>query len=256
MGLPVSVVQHVISDGVGHITLNRPERLNAVTTESARQLEDALNQMSADHRVNVIVIRGAGKNFCAGGDVAEVERLSSAGPEALRMLFDAFRLACEAIGTADVPVVAAVEGVAMAGGFELMQAADIVIVSDDAKIADRHINFGMIPGGGSTQRLPRLVGRQIALGLLLSGDCLTGLEGVRLGLAYRNFAPGDFDTGVDDFVSTLAGRDRATVTTIKKLVGSNHQQSLAQGLDDEIAAVVEHIIGRGVDQFKRVGASS
>ena len=60
----------------------------------------------------------------------------------------------------------------MAGGFELMQAADIVIVSDDAKIADSHINFGMIPGGGSTQRLPRLVGRQVALGLLLSGDRL------------------------------------------------------------------------------------
>ena len=83
----------------------------------------------------------------------------------------------------------------MAGGFELMQAADIVIVSDDAKIADNHINFGMIPGGGSTQRLPRLVGRQLALGLLLSGDRLSGLDAVRLGLAYRSFAPQDFDDG-------------------------------------------------------------
>ena len=71
----VSVVQRAITDGVGHITLNRPERLNAVTTELAQQLEDALGQMSADPEVNVIVIRGAGKNFCAGGDVAEVERL-------------------------------------------------------------------------------------------------------------------------------------------------------------------------------------
>ena len=65
----------------------------------------------------------------------------------------------------------------MAGGFELMQATDIVIVSDDAKIADNHINFGMIPGGGSTQRLPRLIGHQLALGLLLSGERLSGLAG-------------------------------------------------------------------------------
>lgn len=144
----------------------------------------------------------------------------------------------------------------MAGGFELMQAADIVIVSDDAKIADSHINFGMIPGGGSTQRLPRLVGRQLALGLLLSGDCLSGLDAVRLGLAYRTFAPDDFDAGLRDFVTRLAGRDRAAVTTIKKLVAGEQQLSLARGLDDEISAVVEHISRRGVAGFRRVGASS
>src|ERR1700730_2703122 len=167
MGLHVSVVQCAIADGIGRITLNRPERMNAVTTELARQLEHALSELSSDPAVNVIVIRGAGKNFCAGGDVAEVERLRSAGPESLRTLFDAFRRACDAIG------------------------------SDDAKIADNHINFGMLPGGGSTQRLPRLVGRQLALGLLLSGDRLSGLDAVRLGLAYRSFAPQDFDEGVN-----------------------------------------------------------
>jgi enoyl-CoA hydratase/carnithine racemase len=238
----VNVVQHAFADGAGHITLNRPERMNAVTTELARQLEDALRELSADPAVNVIVIRGAGKNFCAGGDVAEVERLRSAGPESLRTLFDAFRRACDAILTVDVPVVAAVEGAAMAGGFELMQAADIVIVSDDAKIADSHINFGMIPGGGSTQRLPRLVGRQIALGLLLSGDCLSGLH--------------DFDAGVHHFVAKLARRDRSAVTTIKKLVGGTHQQPLAQGLDDEIDAVVAHITDHGVGEFRKVGATA
>ena len=78
----MNVVQHAIADGVGHITLNRPERMNAVTTELARQLEHALRELSADPAVNVIVIRGAGGNFCAGGDVAEVERLRSAGPRA------------------------------------------------------------------------------------------------------------------------------------------------------------------------------
>jgi enoyl-CoA hydratase/carnithine racemase len=252
----VSVVQHAIADGVGHITLNRPERMNAVTTELACQLEHALSELSTDTAVNVIVVRGAGRNFCAGGDVAEVQRLRSAGPERLRTLFDAFRRACDVITTVDVPVVAAVEGVAMAGGFELMQAADIVLVSDAARIADSHINFGMIPGGGATQRLPRLVGRQTALGLLLSGDALSGLDAVRLGLAYRSLAPQDFDAGVHEFVTRLAGRDRTAVATIKKLVRRAPQQPLAHGLDEEIAAVVEHITGHGVDEFRRVGAPS
>src|SRR5277367_1828607 len=255
MGLHVSVVQYAIADGIGRITLNRPERMNAVTIDLARQLEDALSELFRDPAVMVIVIRGAGKNFCAGGDVAEVERLRSAGPEPLRTLFDAFRRACDAITGVDVPVVAAVEGVAMAGGFELMQAADIVIVSDDAKIADNHINFGMVPGGGSTQRLPRLVGRQLALGLLLSGDRLSGLDAVRLGLAYRSFAPQDFDEGVNQFVSDLAGRDRSALVVIKKLVNAARTQAPAQGLDDEISAVVAHITRRGVDELSRIGTS-
>jgi enoyl-CoA hydratase/carnithine racemase len=255
MGLHVSVVQHVVADGVGHVTLNRPERMNAVTTELARRLEHVLNVLSTDAAVNVIVVRGAGKNFCAGGDIAEVERLRSAGPEQLRTLFYAFRRACDLITTVDVPVVAAVEGVAMAGGFELMQAADVVIVSDDAKIADNHINFGMIPGGGSTQRLPRLVGRQVALGLLLSGDRLSGPDAVRLGLAYRSFAPQDFDQGLHQFVTKLANRDRTAVTTIKKLVRGG-ERPLGQGLDDEITAVVAHITDHGVDEFRQVGSPS
>jgi enoyl-CoA hydratase/carnithine racemase len=254
--VPVSVVQHAIAEGVGYITLNRPDRMNAVTTELARQLEKALRELSADPAVNVIVIRGAGENFCAGGDVAEVERLRSAGGQPLRTLFDAFRGACDAVSAVDIPVIVAVEGVAMAGGFELMQAADIVIVSDDAKIADSHINFGMIPGGGSTQRLPRLVGRQTALGLLLSGDCLSGLDAVRIGLAYRSFPPQDFDAGVHDFVTKLAGRDRAAMATIKKLVGAGQERPLAPGLDDEITAVVEHITDHGAEQLRRVGTTS
>jgi enoyl-CoA hydratase/carnithine racemase len=256
MGPHVSIVQHAIGDGIGHITLNRPARMNAVTIELARQLADALSALSSDPAVNVILIRGSGGNFCAGGDVGEVERLRSDGPDSLRTLFEAFRRACDVIAKAEVPVVAAVEGIAMAGGFELMQAADIVIVSDDARIADNHINFGMIPGGGGTQRLPRLVGHQIALGLLLSGDRLSGPEAVRLGLAYRSFPSDDFDQGVIQFVTQLAGRDRAAVTAIKKLVRDPRPRSLSQGLDDEISAVVGHISGRGVDEFSRVGTSS
>ena len=245
-------VLRAVSDGVGRITLNRPDQLNAITGDLARELERSILGIAAD--VNVILIRGAGGNFCAGGDVDEVQRLRSSGAEALRGLFTAFRRACDAITRVDVPVVAAVDGVAMAGGFELMQAADVVLVSDEARIADQHINFGMIPGGGSTQRLPRLVGRQTALGVLLSGDKLSGLDAVRLGLAYKSFPKNTFDYGVERFVTALATRQRDAVVTIKQLVHAALQTSLAAGLDDEINAVVAHISTDDLTAFGKLGA--
>lgn len=245
------------SDGVGRIILNRPDRMNSITVELGRELERAILDLGAAPDVNVVLIRGGGGNFCAGGDFHEVQCLRSDGPEALLGLFVAFRRACDAIASIEIPVVAAVEGVAMAGGFELMQAADIVLVSDDARIADNHINFGMIPGGGSTQRLARLVGRQQALGMLLSGDRISGVEALRRGLAYRSFAQTDFDENVERFVATLAQRPRAAVSAIKRLVYTSLEQPAA-GLDAEIDAVVAHISGdagaRGVAAFAQKGA--
>ena len=105
-----------ISDGVGWITLNRPQHMNAITVGLARELEAAIREVGAAPAVNVVVIRGAGGNFCAGGDFDEVERLRAEGQEALRRLFTAFRRACDAIAAVEVPVLAAVEGVAMRAG--------------------------------------------------------------------------------------------------------------------------------------------
>ena len=141
---------------MAHIVLNRPQARNAITVALATGLADALR--AAAGRARVIVIRGAGGHFCAGGDFGEVSRLRAGGPDALRPLFETFGAACELIGELPVPVVAAVEGYAMAGGFELVQACDIAIARDDAVLADNHLNFGMIPGGGGSQRLPRLAG--------------------------------------------------------------------------------------------------
>jgi enoyl-CoA hydratase/carnithine racemase len=237
----MTAVSVTTAAGIGRITLDRPEQMNAVNVELGVELERAIQLLGSDPAVNVILIRGAGGNFCAGGDFAEVERLREQGPAALRSLFAAFRAACETIADLDVPVVVAVEGVAAAGGFELMQAADIVLVSDDARIADNHIRFGMIPGGGSTQRLPRLIGHQQAMGVLLSGERLSGTDAVRLGLAYRSFPQLEFDDATERFVATMAGRERSALVTIKRLVVTGLQKPLADGLDDELAEVVRHI---------------
>ncbi|OPX12399.1 enoyl-CoA hydratase/isomerase family protein [Mycobacterium sp. AT1] len=245
--------------GVGRITLSRPDQLNAINVELAEALQRALHTLGSDPAVNVILIRGAAGNFCAGGDFAEVERLREQGSDALRTLFEAFRRACDAIASVNIPVVAAVEGVAAAGGFELLQAADIVLASDDARIADNHVRFGMIPGGGSTARLPRLVGMQQAMGLLLSGDRLSGTDAVRLGLAYRSFPQSEFDRATEEFVTTMAGRQRDALVTIKRLVISGLGESLSAALDDELNAVVNHIshgAGRnGASAFSERGAT-
>ncbi|MBB3606118.1 2-(1,2-epoxy-1,2-dihydrophenyl)acetyl-CoA isomerase [Mycolicibacterium sp. BK556] len=228
---------------VGWITLDRPDRMNAITVGLASALRDAIESLGADPAVNVIVIRGSGGNFCAGGDFEEVERLRAEGPAALTELFATFRQACDAIAGVEIPVVVAVEGSAAAGGFELMQAADIVLVSETAKIADNHVKFGMVPGGGGTARLPRLLGRQQALGVLLSGDRLSGLDAVRLGLAYRAFPQDEFDDGITRFVTQLAERRRDAVITIKRLVAVGIDEGLRNGLDAEMDAVVRHIVG-------------
>lgn len=254
----MTLVVRDVTNGVGVITLNRPEQMNAITVALSGELEQAILELGGNSEVNVIVIRGSGGNFCAGGDFNEVERLRESGPDALRQLFVAFRRACDAISRVEVPVVAAVEGVAAAGGFELMQASDLVLVSDDAKIADNHIKFGMIPGGGSTQRLSRLVGRQEALGLLLSGDRLSGADAVRRGLAYRGFPQAEFSHGVYEFVTVLAGRRRDAVISIKRLVYAGLQAPLPTGLEQEIDSVVDHICGHAgqnvVTAFRQRGA--
>jgi enoyl-CoA hydratase/carnithine racemase len=240
----VSDVEYAVDGAVGRIMLNREHHMNAITAALADQLRAALQKLGSQHDVHVIVIRGTGGNFCAGGDFDEVTRLRNEGPSQLRTLFAGFHAACNTIAQLDVPVIAAVEGVAMAGGFELMQAADIVLVRDDARISDNHINFGMIPGGGSTARLSRIVGRQTALSLLLSGERLSGVDAVSRGLAYRSFPAPEFEDGVEKFLAALAGRDRSAVAQIKRLVLDGIGQPIEHALSDETDAVVARLCGQ------------
>jgi enoyl-CoA hydratase/carnithine racemase len=227
--------------------------MNAITVELGAQLHAALEELGADSAVSVIAIRGAGGNFCAGGDFTEVERLRADGSVGLAPLFENFGRACEAVRGLPVPVVAVVEGCAMAGGFELMLAADIALVHNGAKLADNHTNFGQIPGGGSTQRLARLIGRSRSLGLILTGDRIAGSQAAEWGLAYRSFAAEEFEAGVAAFLDTLAAKSRDAAREIKRLVYDGAELDLAQGLALERRSVIDYISGdagvAGVEAF-------
>ena len=254
----MTVILTSVAEGIGRITLNRPEALNAITVELGAQLEAALRDLGSRADVHVILVRGAGGNFSAGGDFEEVQRLRAGGAEALRPLFVNFGAACRAIGEIAPPVVVAVEGFAMAGGFELIQAADVALVRSDARLCDNHVNFGQIPGGGGSQRLAPIVGRQRALGHLLSGDRITGEQAVAWGLAYATYQPEEFDAEVEVFVATMVARRPEALATIKRLVRYGETRGVAAGLDAELDAVLDHIGGRagadGVAAFQSKGA--
>lgn len=224
---------------VVHLVLNRPHARNAITLELAEALHTALGEAAGE--ASVIVIRGAGGHFCAGGDVDEVLRLRAEGPEALRSLFTTFVGTCERIAEIDVPVVAAVEGYALAGGFELLQSCDIVVVREDAVLGDHHLNVGMVPGGGGSQRLPRIVGLPRALGHILTGDRLSGAEAVAWGLAYRCAPAARFDDAVAEVVASLVAKHPAALARAKRLVRDGMKGPLADGLALETEAVVDHL---------------
>jgi enoyl-CoA hydratase/carnithine racemase len=223
---------------VAHITLNRPAARNAITVAMARMLAEA---MAAAADTRVIVIRGAGGTFCAGGDFAEVAALRARGPAALRELFDAFRDACELIGRLPVPVVAVVEGYAMAGGFELVQSCDVALARDDAVLADNHLNTGMIPAGGGSQRLPRITGVPRALGHILTGDRLTGAQAAQWGVIYRSVPPAEFEAALASLIANLAGKDPGAVARAKHLVRAGLSLPLADGLALETDTIIEHL---------------
>lgn len=238
-------------EGIGFITLNRPGHMNAVTVELAEALAAGLEELGTDS--TAIIIRGAGGNFSAGGDLGQVAELRSAPDGRLERLFGAFGDALAAIASVPAVVVAVVEGHALAGGFELMQACDFAIVAEDARIGDHHANFGQIPGGGGSQRLPRLVGRQRALGLLLTGESLTGTEAAEWGLAYRAVPAAELDNRVTEIGRRLRRAGPAALAAIKALVHENLERPLAEGLAAERTAVVEHILspagGRVYEDF-------
>lgn len=245
------VVETSVDGRVGTILLNRPVAMNAITVDLGSELETALREL--DRQVDVIVIRGSGGNFSVGGDFHELQRLRAEGRAAMAPLFGNFARACAAIAEIEVPVIAAVEGFAMAGGFELMQAADIVLLHEDAKLADTHSNHGMVPGGGSTQRLPRLVGRQRALAHILTGDRLTAADALAWGLAYRVLPRAEFEHGVQEFAHRLAAKDRTAIARSKRLVYAGLSRPLDEGIALEAETVLDHLSedtsGSGIDAF-------
>jgi enoyl-CoA hydratase/carnithine racemase len=222
------------------VTLNRPDKLNALDTDCLDLLEEHFVEADADPAVRAVVLAGNGRGFCAGADLAVV-----AGIAADRDAFDAFLRRWHAVfGVIEAcgkPTIAAVTGFALAGGFELTQVCDFVVMGASARLGDQHANFGLFPGGGSTQRLPRLIGRRAATWLLLSGDPVDASTALELGLANRVAPDDEVFQAARDMALYLAERSTAASRAIKRSVREGIHLPLGDALEVERGIAVEHM---------------
>ncbi|HTY82290.1 MAG TPA: enoyl-CoA hydratase/isomerase family protein [Dehalococcoidales bacterium] len=190
-------------DGVARITLNRPEAMNALNRTMFCEIGDALDDAERDVMARVVVVKGAGRAFCAGVDL----KFATEELKTLQDQQDLFRLgnqmALEKMEGLSKPVIAQVHGPCLAGGFEMMLAADIVIAADDAKIADQHINVGLFGGGGCVYRLALLVGMRKAKELVLTGRRLSGKEAADMGIVNKSVPPDKLESAVNELCAEL-----------------------------------------------------
>jgi enoyl-CoA hydratase len=171
-----------VDDRVATVTINRPERLNALDRALIEELDDATAALLARDDVGGVVLTGAGRAFVAGADIAELASLS---PAEARQLSRRGQAAFARLEGSDKPVVAAVNGFALGGGCELAMACHVRIAAETAKFGQPEVRLGLVPGYGGTVRLPRLVGPGMAAQLLLTGEIIDATEALRIGLVNR-----------------------------------------------------------------------
>ncbi len=234
LGLPLTqsenrLVRYERHDpGVGVITIDRPERLNALNMAVKRQLEAHLRTAEADALVMVIIITGAGKSFVAGSDIAEMRDMGSAQHQALGTN-DVFVM----LRSCTKPVIAAVEGYALGGGCELALGCDMIVAGEGARFGQPEIRVGIMPGAGGTQLLMRAVGRYRAMKLCLTGDQISATEAAAMGLVSDLAPDGEALAEAMTLASRICAMPSLAVRSIKSAFRQGQEQSLESALAAE-----------------------
>jgi enoyl-CoA hydratase/carnithine racemase len=207
-----------VADGVAMLTLNRPERGNGVVPEMARDILDALTTLELDRAVRVLVLTGAGQQFCAGADLVEFQRYIAEQlpidhePYNARVLWPVTQrlVGCR------LPIIAAINGGATAGGLDLALACDMRIASTRAKMGETYIKLGLNPGNGGTYFLPRLVGSGLAAELAFTGDVLDAQRALEIGLVNRVVEPDKLLTETTELAARIAAYPRLALEATKQ----------------------------------------
>ncbi|KAA2285714.1 enoyl-CoA hydratase/isomerase family protein [Arenimonas fontis] len=221
-------------DAVRRITVNRPDKLNALNRATLSELHLAFHAAGADEGVRAVVLTGAGaKAFVAGADIAEMNGLSPVQAREFSRLGQTLMQRIETLGK---PVIARINGFALGGGLELAMACHLRIAADSAKLGQPEVNLGLIPGFGGTQRLLRLCGRGAALELCLTGNPVDAARAVQLGLLTRAVPAERLDAEVDALASALAQAAPQALRGILDAVTIGGEAGLATGLDYETQA--------------------
>ena len=224
-------ILYEVRDAVAVVTINRPKVMNALNPQVIEELAQAFSAIAADDQVKAVVLTGAGdKAFVAGADIAamaemtalEGRKFARRGQETLFM-----------IEKLDKPVIAAVGGFALGGGTELSMACDFVYASSKAKFGQPEINLGIIPGFGGTQRLARLVGKNRAKELCLTGEIIGAEEAREMGLVNRVFEPDELMPAVMKTAQAIASKGRVALRAIKTLINDGYDLPLDRAIPME-----------------------
>jgi enoyl-CoA hydratase/carnithine racemase len=229
------VVLEERSGAVMTLRLNRPQKLNALNPEMGQALVHAILRASDDKEVRAVVVTGAGRAFCAGGDLELLRdvRKRKASRE-LEGLLTAGKELCLAIATMTKPVIAAVNGPAAGGGMNIALACDMRIASDQAKFAESFANVGLYPDFGGTYFLPRIVGLALAAELFYTAETLTAEDALRLGIVNRVFPADQFEGEVRKLAESLAAGPPIALRDAKRTILADDRKTLEDKLNQEI----------------------
>jgi enoyl-CoA hydratase/carnithine racemase len=252
-GVPEGMPVNVRTEGsTGIIEINRPDKLNCLSLAVHRRIDAARAAFEADRAVRAILISARGKNFCTGADLAEVKGILG-DPAKLDEFIGYGMGVLRRLEASPLPVVAAVQGLCLAGGLELMMSADVCFAAQSAQFGDQHAQFGLIPGWGGSQRLPRVIGLRRALEVMFSARWLKADEALAVGLV-NQVVPDDrlLDEALA-WCAKLATRSRTGLAEMKRLGREGVEMSLDQAMRLERDAAVRHLPGpdtaEGLDAF-------
>lgn len=228
-----------IQQGVAQITLNRPKQRNPLDWSTVVALRAAVKQFEADSSVQVVIVRGSGGNFSAGGDLKGYVSLYRNKQDFRQFLEDFYQL-FEAMENSAKIYVAVIDGYCVAGGLELLLACDVVVAAHSANIGDGHVNFGQLPGAGGSQRLPRAIGPMRARYLMTTGELINATEAERIGLVSKVVADEELDAFVGQLGRRLASNSPLGLQGMKHLVNHGLRGDLNSGLRMEIDYVHDY----------------
>lgn len=217
-----------VRDGIAFLTINRPDKLNALNDQVVKDLYDAAVKLRDDDEVRGVVLTGAGpKAFVVGADIGDLRKQGVLDGRARALLGQRMLRTFETMGK---PVLAAVNGFALGGGCELAMACHIRIASEDAKFGQPEVNLGITPGYGGTQRLPRLVGKGNALYMLLTGEHVSAQEALRMGLVSKVVPPEELMSEAERIMKSITSKGPVAVGLVIDAVDRGLETTLEEGL--------------------------
>ncbi len=254
METPTQIVLSVINDGIAQITLNRPDKRNALNDKLVEALKDALRRADADDSVRAIILNGAGPDFCSGADLSALRKISESSVagnlEDAQSLMELFSL----IRRVRVPVIAAVRGRALAGGCGLATACDLILAARSASFGYPEVAIGFVPAI-VMGILRRSVSEKVAFSLLTRGTIINADEAQRIGLVNEVFEETDFDSEVEAYAGAYRKVSRSAVMLTKRLLyhidGLTLDSAMQSGVDINTIARMTDDCRAGIERFLR-----